>query len=44
MESRFERELPRPLVLRHAYQSETRRYTPKCPGRTLLYARIPPQP
>jgi hypothetical protein len=32
----FERELPRPLVLRHAYQSETRRYTPRCPERTLL--------
>jgi len=33
----FERELPRPLVLRHAYQSERRRYTPRCPERTLLY-------
>ncbi len=33
----FERESPRPLVLRHAYQSETRRYTPRCPERTLLY-------
>jgi hypothetical protein len=32
-----EREASRPLVLRHAYQSETRRYTPRCPERTLLY-------
>ena len=33
----FERGSPRPVVLRHAYQSETRRYTPRCPERTLLY-------
>lgn len=32
-----ERDLQRPLVLRHGYQSETRRYTPRCPERTLLY-------
>ena len=33
----LERESRRPLVLRHAYQSETRRYTPRRPERTLLY-------
>jgi hypothetical protein len=33
----FERESLRPLVLRHAYQSETRRYTPRCLERSLLY-------
>jgi len=32
-----DRESRRPLVLRHAYQSETRRYTPRRPERTLLY-------
>ena len=37
MEMRIERESLRPLVLRHAYQSETRRYTPRRPERTLLY-------
>ena len=31
---------PRPIVLRHAYQSETRRYTPRCPERTLLYRMV----
>lgn len=36
----FERESPRPLVLRHAYESETRRYTPRCPERTLLYRTV----
>lgn len=33
----FDHELRRPLVLRHAHQSETRRYTPRCPERTPLY-------
>jgi hypothetical protein len=33
----FDRQSPRPLVLRHAYQSKTRRYTPRCPERTHLF-------
>ena len=40
MGRRFERESQRPPVLRHAYQSETRRYTPRCPERTLLYRTV----
>ena len=37
---KLERELSRPLVLRHAYQSETQRYTPRRPERTLLYRTV----
>jgi len=36
MATGFEQELPRPLVMRHAYQPETRRYTPRRPERSLL--------
>ena len=40
MERRIESESLCPLVLRHAYQSETRRYTPRRPERTLLYRTV----